>query len=63
MRKTTKHLSEDSQSVSPESNKKHYSLPSGNQGKLNGLPGLMTFEGLMTHNRPHKAEPVKDENV
>jgi len=61
--KTTKHLSEDSQSVSQESNKKHYSLPSGNQGKLEGLPGLMSLEGLLTHNRPHKAGSVKDENV
>lgn len=63
MRKTTKHLSEDSQSASQESNKRNYSLPSGNQGKLKGLPGLMSFDGLLTHNRPHKAEPVKDENV
>ena len=63
MRKTTIHLSEDSQSVSHESNKKHYSLPSSNQGKFKGLPGLKSSEGLLTHNRPHKAEPVKDENV
>jgi hypothetical protein len=63
MRKTSKHLSEDSQSISQESNKKHYSLPSGNQGILKGLPGFMSFEGLLTHNRPQNAEPVKDENV
>jgi hypothetical protein len=63
MKKTTKQLSEDSQSVSQESNKKHYSLPSGNQGKPKGLPSLMSFEGLLTHNRPHREEPVKDENV
>jgi hypothetical protein len=48
MRKTTKHLSEDKQSVSQESNKKHYSLPSSNQEKLKQLPGLMSFEGLQT---------------
>lgn len=46
MTKTTKHLSEENQSVSQESNKKHYSLPFSNQGKLKGLPGLMSFEGF-----------------
>jgi hypothetical protein len=55
MRKTTKHLSDDNQSVSQELNKKPHSLPSGNQGKLKGLPGLMSFEGLL-HITDHTRE-------